>query len=1079
MSTSSTARHPLCCHISPVISLAPEDEDDRYMPTAAVIEVGQYRWKELGGLLVSARDLQAIEQSTASNKLRLYKAITTWETKESTSLGSLMHRILCEEFGITNKMLLLAEPRPLYCTEEALKGQATSFGQKLLNSFSTPIGDNFRIARACAAAGAEKWEDIGCDLMLPVEKFDKIKCSFSSNENRLYHVLLSNPRKTVGAVLAAFQRNSVDVKEIQNAFDHLDSYEAIFEAALQRGAVKVNRCHVIVVGQDGTGKSCLVNSLLNEKFEENKASTDGAAHVTALEWSQTDRAFCLDKMFAQACFSTETLGSIKKEEEELEEYDKYEDIYEDIYIYGDDLSRKSELWVPPTPSPPTSPPTSPPQRQASLPPNFSSPQTPPPTPLQRSVSVSSITTPRRKYYFDELRRKSDEMATLNMKNISDLGGQEVYLATHSALMPNDSKSVVYVVVTDISKKLSDKATPSFRPKEGGKRDLSKEMGWVRQNRDFLLYWFGAITVAHDLHSLSELNELSDDDDDTCSAAEVNLPPVLVIGTHIDELEKKFPSDTDSVKEWLEDQKSLFETLIDGNKIVEHIFIPRKKKQCKEFAQFIGRIFLVNNTLSGSCLGIKQIKETIDSFCNERVQPLFWVYLEICLMDWKKNNGTAIAKVEDVITVAHDPQIGIRNPQEVLAALKFLSSLGVVFYYPDVPSLKDYVFTDPTWVINALTSFVTARPPLGKFERAFKNLKETGIMKMSLMRHRFKNAGLPWEDEKERNAVIHFLQQLDIITDCVASESSEFYYVPSILTKIFDDDPLWKTFDHEGPFPPPLLVIPTTLQFIPEYLFFRLVTRYLRLYQDKDSVQDPQLSRHCCVFMSSLTKPRLQIELLYHNRGKWIALTVGKDKRIPALNDTSNVFNDIRRELHREMTEVCNKGMKGFSFHLCCQLNAEAEIDVKSMPILTDEYDPSVPDLYSLKKQVLLSEKEYNRINRWFKSHRSDPSAAAAAESDGSNKFPDGSSPVNDRLKLAVAHVGESAWDVILLYLGFSTDYQKQLRQDYDKNYLRLAKVIEDWQKRSPEVATVERLLKICDKSKIGSHAIKTEYEQTP
>ena len=49
-----------------------------------------------------------------------------------------------------------------------------------------------------------------------------------------------------------------------------NSFQEIYDEALKRGSVTVNRSRLIVVGQDRAGKSCLVDSLLNRPFEINK-----------------------------------------------------------------------------------------------------------------------------------------------------------------------------------------------------------------------------------------------------------------------------------------------------------------------------------------------------------------------------------------------------------------------------------------------------------------------------------------------------------------------------------------------------------------------------------------------------------------------------------------------------------------------------------------------------------------------------------------------------------------------------------------------------------------------------------------
>ena len=89
-----------------------------------------------------------------------------------------------------------------------------------------------------------------------------------------------------------------------NLEDTEDRFQQIYDNALKRGSVAVDRCRVTVVGQDGAGKSCLVDSLLDRPFEEGKASTEGAAlemtHATAIGWKSIERRNHLDPLVAKS-----------------------------------------------------------------------------------------------------------------------------------------------------------------------------------------------------------------------------------------------------------------------------------------------------------------------------------------------------------------------------------------------------------------------------------------------------------------------------------------------------------------------------------------------------------------------------------------------------------------------------------------------------------------------------------------------------------------------------------------------------------------------------------------------------------
>ena len=110
------------------------------------------------------------------------------------------------------------------------------------------------------------------------------------------------------------------------------------------------------------------------------------------------------------------------------------------------------------------------------------------------------------------------------------------------------------------------------------------------------------------------------------------PPVFAIGTHRDDSEKeKFPN-SDSVKEWLMDQGKLLEESLSDSDFKKHIVIPKPKKDKNfhEMTHFIKRIFLIENSVSGSgfpCKCVEEIRERVDRMTTAywkpaKKQPLF-------------------------------------------------------------------------------------------------------------------------------------------------------------------------------------------------------------------------------------------------------------------------------------------------------------------------------------------------------------------------------------------------------------------------------------------------------------------------
>ena len=622
----------------------------------------------------------------------------------------------------------------------------------------------------------------------------------------------------------------------------------------------MNRSRVIVTGQDGAGKSCLVDSLLNRPFERDKASTEGATvamtHTASSGWAVTSSKDHLDALIAEGVYS------MNQQRSSLKDGQKISTQFSRFVVESYDFDSSSQVD--------SAEPAYPLQSLAED--------------LQAfGLQAKTLTPNQQQLVSTFLKNKPSEedlgKQILGVRDIWDLGGQEIYLATHSSLMP-DNKAFglsMYMVVMDISKSLSDKAESFHRSSDGEVIDQTSELGWIRTNADFPLYWFGSITAAHEGTPLGD-HWLGKDE-------EVAPPPVFAIGSHRDVLDSNketFPN-TAAVEKWLREQGELFDQLLRDSEFIKHIVVPQRlgvrgdHEDFYEMAHFFKRLFLIDNTVSGSespCKGVQEIRKRVDRMTTTywkgmKKQPLFWVYLEILLFRWKEVMKTVVAKVDDIAKLAQHPSIcNILSRDEVLVALNFLANVGAILYYPEVEGLKNVVFTRPTWVIRALSAFVTAAEPGPFMMPKWHCLKDKGIISQDLMKYRLNQMRLQSEDsdlaaatggadpelmEYEDGLIVQLLQHLDVIIPVAGSPQGD-YYVPSMLKRSFlYSHTLWERLtlsyseschhSHLPGFPAPLIVIPMKLKFVPECLYFRLVARFLNLHP-----KDPQLSRHQCIFL---------------------------------------------------------------------------------------------------------------------------------------------------------------------------------------------------------------------------------------
>ena len=257
-------------------------------------------------------------------------------------------------------------------------------------------------------------------------------------------------------------------------------------------------------------------------------------------------------------------------------------------------------------------------------------------------------------------------------------------------------------------------------------------------------------------------------------------------------------------------------------------------------------------------------------------------------------------------------------------------------------------------------------------------------------------------EDENRLIMRLLKLLDVITPVAESSLVEFY-VPSMLTKSFVYSPThWECHRHSLSLPAPLIVIPIKLKFIPECLYFRLVTRFLTLYPKK-----PELSRHQCIFQVQdkeiLTVEGIQlrlystsicivflveIELLYHSRGNWIALTILYVNEDDVARASPSFLPSIREELAQQMRSICQQGMGGFRYSVCCQIreavraDGQFDVDVRSLPFLQNEhykYLPRDAKLYDkFGRRLRVTSDDFLKINCWF-GHQSSGATPLASQ----------------------------------------------------------------------------------------------------
>ena len=444
-----------------------------------------------------------------------------------------------------------------------------------------------------------------------------------------------------------------------------------------------------------------------------------------------------------------------------------------------------------------------------------------------------------------------------VRNVWDLRGYDMCLSTHPALMPYNREFGLcnYMVVTDLSKPLSaDESEFLYQSSDG---EVIEQTHKLSQNADFPLYLLSSIALGHENRGGSD-HWLGKEDE------EVEAPPVFVIGNYSDILRDKarFPDST-AVHEWLRKQGNFFEKFLEGSDMVKHVICPDtitgeytdKTPIFREMTHYVKSLFLVDS-IDFSCETPHHIEQRVDRMTTkhwqtEKKQPLHWGLLEHLFLLWREEMKTVVATIDEIVTLA-EAVCNFSGREEVITSLKFLDNAGAVLYYPDDPELKDVVFTSPTWVFKFLSAFFAAAPPGPRMKKHWTDLKKKGLMTKELLAYRLRQmrAKTACQDElevdssreqirAENELIVRLLQLLDIITPV-----ADAYFVPPMLRTSLPTSCLWRPENScKIRFPAPLIVFPTTLKYVPERLYFRLVTSFLRMHP-----KGPRLSRHRCIFL---------------------------------------------------------------------------------------------------------------------------------------------------------------------------------------------------------------------------------------
>ena len=238
---------------------------------------------------------------------------------------------------------------------------------------------------------------------------------------------------------------------------------------------------------------------------------------------------------------------------------------------------------------------------------------------------------------------------------------------------------------------------------------------------------------------------------------------------------------------------------------------------------------------------------------------------------------------------------------------------------------------------------------------------------------------------------------------------------------------------------------------------------------------------------------VEVELLYHSRGKWVSLTIRFVNEEDPRKISEEFLASIKKELCQHMENVCRQGMRGFKYNICCQTNKavcvdkEFGVDPGSLCVILNAeggYSPENPRLYNpFDEPLTVKPEEFLRINCWFghqlinvspQGKKQNCFLALSCLFHSADTLPKG---VNSSLIRVVATLVEAKWQKLAVFLERKTSAISQYKEKSDENLVRAMMIIEDWAEERGQEATENALIQACKDCGVHRDKIEAAYKK--
>ncbi|XP_074643355.1 uncharacterized protein LOC141900379 [Tubulanus polymorphus] len=455
---------------------------------------------------------------------------------------------------------------------------------------------------------------------------------------------------------------------------------------------------------------------------------------------------------------------------------------------------------------------------------------------------------KRKPSKESLRKDQDDV----LFNIWDFAGQSIYYTTHQVFL---SHRAVYVIVFNLCHELFELAKVSNKSSYD-ERELT--------NLEYIKFWMNSI------HAHAAKN--THDSIDNISLS----PPIFVVGTHKNSL----PGNEEEKQKLIEEKFRVIREGIENQTYTHHV-IPQfyAIENCSETED--NQIVELRNNIQ--TVGSKE------SYMGEQI-PLKWLQFEKSISQLV-DNGMYFSSVDQLKEVAHEHDIF--SDEEFSTMLEFYHDFGLIIHYNSADEiLSRIVILKPQWLTDQFRK-VLAYDADENTENGVLNNKDMNKI---------------WGDViVEKAALIGLMDKFDLLCFSLPNNNMTLceYHIPSRVRKN-------RSIPQLPPSVHDVCFYMDFHGFLPDGLFHRIVTRVIR-WSFENGGQSPRLYyRLACFIIDNEHDLVLQMEPLKYARIKVLI------KRVADLSDSDESADESNTDkaLPPPNPSVCAKVRHFLESTLC-------------------------------------------------------------------------------------------------------------------------------------------------------------------